>query len=74
MDKVYRMYKESFLNPARLMEDLQNEDSIDALGMGIIRKEVDLTNEEKQFLLAVERGDIPSTRQMLANVSHYLIY
>jgi hypothetical protein len=70
MDKVYKMYKESLLNPARLMEDLPGaEDTIDALGMGIIRKEVDLTNEEKQFLLAVERGDIPSTRLMLAQVS-----
>ena len=68
MDKVYRVYKESLLNPARLMDELGVEDSIDALGMGIIRKEVDLTNEEKQFLLAVERGDIPSTRQILSQV------
>ena len=68
MDKVYRVYKESLLNPARLTEELGTEDSIDALGMGIIRKEVDLTNEEKQFLLAVERGDIPSTRQILSQI------
>ena len=36
--------------------------------MGIIRKDADLTNEEKQYLLTVERGDIPSTRQMLDQV------
>ncbi|KAK3099549.1 hypothetical protein FSP39_006161 [Pinctada imbricata] len=34
--------------------------------MGVIRKEVDLTNDEKQYLLAVERGDVPSTRQYLS--------
>ncbi|ESP02070.1 hypothetical protein LOTGIDRAFT_111513 [Lottia gigantea] len=32
---------------------------------GIIRKEVDLTNKEKQYLLAVERGDVPTTRQIV---------
>ena len=30
-------------------------------GMGIIRKDADLSNEEKQYLLTVERGDMPSS-------------
>ncbi|KAL8569256.1 hypothetical protein ACOMHN_029877 [Nucella lapillus] len=76
MDKVYKVYKESLLNPTRLLDDLNSsglppppdDNSLDALGMGIVRKEVDLTNEEKQYLLAVERGDIPSTRQILAGL------
>ncbi|XP_076467628.1 short transient receptor potential channel 4-like [Babylonia areolata] len=65
MDKVYRNYKESLLNPTRINDDLGGAD---ALGMGIIRKDADLSNEEKQYLLAVERGDIPSTRQMLGQL------
>ncbi|XP_025084879.1 LOW QUALITY PROTEIN: transient receptor potential-gamma protein-like [Pomacea canaliculata] len=65
MDKVYRVYKESLLNPQRLMDDLGVDENLDSLGMGIIRKELDLTNDEKQYLLAVERGDVPSTRQFL---------
>ncbi|XP_076446339.1 short transient receptor potential channel 4-like [Babylonia areolata] len=80
MDQVYKVYKESLLNPSRLPDDLPNntsntgggglnpDDPLDALGMGIIRKEAELTHEEKQYLLAVERGDIPSTRQMLAQL------
>ncbi|KAL8587649.1 hypothetical protein ACOMHN_045338 [Nucella lapillus] len=77
MDKVYRNYKESLLNPTRLIDDLggtdgnsnNGSDTLEALGMGIIRKDADLTNEEKQYLLAVERGDIPSTRQILAQLT-----
>lgn len=62
---MYRVYKESLLNPQRLMDDLGVDENLDSLGMGIIRKELDLTNDEKQYLLAVERGDVPSTRQFL---------
>ncbi|XP_055958673.1 transient receptor potential-gamma protein isoform X2 [Patella vulgata] len=70
MDKVYLKYKEAMMNPTRLMDELGIEsDGVDSLGMGIIRKEVDLTNEEKQYLLAVERGDVPSTRQILLQSS-----
>lgn len=65
MDKVYRMYRDSLMNPQRLMDELGMDQEGDSLGMGVIRKEMDLTNEEKQYLLAVERGDIPSTRQYL---------
>ena len=35
------------------------------LGSGVVRKEMDLTPQERQFLLAVERGDIPSVQRML---------
>lgn len=65
---MYRVYKESLLNPQRLMDDLGVDENLDSLGMGIIRKELDLTNDEKQYLLAVERGDVPSTRQFLGMV------
>ncbi|XP_064607916.1 transient receptor potential-gamma protein-like [Liolophura sinensis] len=65
MDKVYRLYRDSLMNPQRLMDELGMDQEGDSLGMGVIRKELDLTNEEKQYLLAVERGDIPSTRQYL---------
>ena len=69
MDRVYYQYRDSLMNAARIMDEtgLELEDS---LGMGVIRKEVDLTNEEKQYLLAVERGDIPSTRQYLSMIGH----
>ena len=41
------------------------------LGMGVIRKETDLNNDEKQFLLAVERGDIPSAKHLLEESQIY---
>ncbi|XP_059157751.1 short transient receptor potential channel 4-like isoform X3 [Physella acuta] len=66
MDKVYLAYRESLLNAApRMMEELGMDTGEDFLGMGVFRKDVDLTNEEKQYLLSVERGDVPSTRQYL---------
>nr|WEY24736.1 transient receptor potential cation channel subfamily C member 5 [Aplysia californica] len=66
MDKVYLAYRESLLNAApRMMEELGMDGGEDFLGMGVFRKEVDLSNEEKQYLLSVERGDVPSTRQYL---------
>ncbi|ESN98767.1 hypothetical protein HELRODRAFT_66730 [Helobdella robusta] len=36
-----------------------------SLGVGVVRKEVDLTPLEKQFLYAVERGDIPTVQKLL---------
>ena len=33
--------------------------------MGVVRKEAELNNDEKHFLLAVERGDIPTARHQL---------
>nr|KAI8756966.1 short transient receptor potential channel 4 [Biomphalaria glabrata] len=50
-----------------MMEELGMDAGEDFLGMGVFRKDVDLTNEEKQYLLSVERGDVPSTRQYLNN-------
>ena len=50
------------MNPQKLMDELGidlNQEGADSLGMGVVRKETDLNNDEKQFLLAVERGDIP---------------
>ena len=41
------------------------------LGVGIVRKETDLNNDEKQFLLAVERGDIPTARHFLEESQIY---
>lgn len=70
MDKVYYQYRDSLINPIRMMDDTGIDLAGDSLGMGVIRKEVDLTNEEKQYLLAVERGDIPSTRQYLSLIGH----
>ena len=70
MDKVYYQYRDSLMNAARIMDETGIELEGDSLGMGVIRKEVDLTNEEKQYLLAVERGDIPSTRQYLSLIGH----
>ncbi|XP_067663768.1 short transient receptor potential channel 4-like isoform X2 [Haliotis asinina] len=69
MDKVYLKYKESLMNSQRLMDELGIDHEGDSLGMGIIRKEMDLNNDEKQYLLAVERGDVPSTRNFLNNLS-----
>ncbi|XP_033743329.1 LOW QUALITY PROTEIN: transient receptor potential-gamma protein-like [Pecten maximus] len=66
MDKVYRRYRETLMNSSRLVDEGGTDMDGDCLGMGVIRKEVDLTNDEKQYLLAVERGDIPSTRQYLS--------
>ena len=73
MDKVRENYSESILNVVKLTEEVcsifHGNDSIDSRSNGIARIEVDLTTHEKQFLLAVERGDIPSTRQMLEQVT-----
>jgi ankyrin repeat protein len=74
MDKVYRKYKEQEqgTNPQRLMEELGLDSAEgDTLGMGVIRKEVDLTNEEKQYLLAVERGDMAKVRNYLDEAQIY---
>jgi hypothetical protein len=65
MDKVYYEYRKTLMNTSKANDDLGIDMEEDSLGMGVIRKEVDLTNDEKQYLLAVERGDIPSTRQYL---------
>ena len=40
-------------------------------GMGVVRKETDLNNDEKHFLLAVERGDIPTARHFLEESQIY---
>ncbi|XP_052795116.1 transient receptor potential-gamma protein-like isoform X1 [Mya arenaria] len=70
MDQVYYLYRESLLNVTRTMDETNLGNEGDSFGMGVIRKEIDLTNEEKQYLLAVERGDIPSTRQYLSLIGH----
>lgn len=74
MDKVYQQYKDSIkkqTDPHTLMEELGLEGESDTLGMGVIRKEVDLTTEEKQYLLAVERGDLARTKQFLEEAQIY---
>lgn len=65
MDKVYYQYREKLMNQGRFI-DPETELEGDSFGMGVVRKEMDLTNDEKQYLLAVERGDVPSTRQYLS--------
>ena len=74
MDKVYKRYLEASKNPQKLMDEL-GIDSHDAEGLqtadGFIRKETDLNNDEKQFLLAVERGDIPKARHFLEESQIY---
>ncbi len=37
----------------------------------MVRKETDLNNDEKHFLLAVERGDIPTARHFLEESQIY---
>ncbi|XP_041357124.1 short transient receptor potential channel 4-like [Gigantopelta aegis] len=69
MDKVYMQYKQSLSNANKMMDELGVDADGDSFGMGIIRKEQDLSNEEKQYLLAVERGDVPSTRNVLNNLA-----
>ena len=67
MDKVYKKYKEMKMNPQKFMDELGidlNSDG-DNLGMSVVRKETDLSNEEKQYLLAIERGDISTARHFL---------
>ena len=72
MDKVYKRYKDSKMNPQKLMDELGLEGSDgDTLGMGVIRKEMDLNNDEKQYLLAVERGDMASVRKCLEESQIY---
>lgn len=66
MDKVYYEYRKTLMNASKPNDDLGIDMDEDSLGMGVIRKEVDLTNDEKQYLLAVERGDLPSTKQYLS--------
>ena len=39
-----------------------------SVGLGVVRKEADLTMKEKKFLTFVERGDVPSVQKMLSNI------
>lgn len=72
MDKVYKKYKEAKMNPQKLMDELGIDITEgDNLGMGVIRKETDLNNDEKQYLLSVERGDIPTARHYLEESQIY---
>ncbi|XP_064637834.1 transient receptor potential-gamma protein-like isoform X2 [Lineus longissimus] len=64
--------QEQGTNPQRLMEELGLDNTEgDTLGMGVIRKEADLSNEEKQYLLAVERGDMAKARNFLDEAQIY---
>ena len=72
MDKVYKKYKEAKMNPQKLMDELGIDITEgDNLGMGVVRKETDLNNDEKHFLLAVERGDIPTAKHFLEESQIY---
>ena len=74
MDKVYKKYKQARMNPQKFMDELGldlTEGGKDQLGMGIVRKETDLNNDEKQFLLAIERGDVPKSRHFLEEAQIY---
>lgn len=72
MDKVYKKYKEAKMNPQKFMDELGiDPNESDNLGMGVVRKETDLNDDEKQFLLAVERGDIPTARHFLEESQIY---
>ena len=46
--------------------DMVDLPAVDSVGRGVVRKHIDLTVEERQYLLAVERGDIPTVQQWLA--------
>ena len=75
MDKVYKKYVEVSRLPQQLREELGLDglEAPDSLRSGdaFIRKENDLSNDEKQFLLAVERGDIPKARHCLDESQTY---
>ncbi|CAH1777718.1 unnamed protein product [Owenia fusiformis] len=72
MDKVYRKYKQAQLNPQVLMDELGIDVSDgETLGMGVVRKEIDLNNEEKQYLLAIERGDMATVKNYLDEAQIY---
>ena len=66
------------MNPQKFMDELgidvndgTGAGMVDSLGMGVVRKETDLNNDEKQYLLAVERGDIPTARHFLEESQIY---
>ena len=60
------------MNPQKFMDELGIDIAEgDNLGMGVVRKETDLNNDEKQFLLAMERGDIPTARHFLEEAQIY---
>ena len=60
------------MNPQKLMDELGIDITEgDNLGMGVVRKETDLNNDEKHFLLAVERGDIPTAKHFLEESQIY---
>lgn len=40
----------------------------DRLGGGLVRQEMELTSDERQYLMSVERGDTPSVLQLLQEV------
>nr|AGJ70290.1 transient receptor potential channel C [Terebratalia transversa] len=70
MDKIYRKYREQMeKNPQIFTDDfgieIPIEPQADTLGMGVIRKENDLSNDEKHFLSAIERGDMASVKTFL---------
>ena len=46
---------------------------VDSVGRGVVRKRVDLTADERQYLLAVERGDCPSVQQCLVRAKVRLL-
>ncbi|XP_013421841.2 transient receptor potential-gamma protein isoform X1 [Lingula anatina] len=71
MDKVYRKYREQVL-AGKIQDEIGIEAfQTDHFGSGVVRKENDLNNEEKQYLLAVERGDMANVRRYLEDAPVY---
>lgn len=73
MDEVHKKYMAiKKMNPEKLIQEFgydisKVEGEGDNLGMGVVRKAAELNADEKKFLLAVERGDIPTVRVLLGD-------
>ncbi|GFS03942.1 hypothetical protein ElyMa_001162100 [Elysia marginata] len=73
MDKVYLAYRESLLKAApRMMEELGIDTGEDFLGMGVFRKDVDLSNEEKQYLLSVTFNSVVNEEETVQHRAEFL--
>jgi hypothetical protein len=59
-------------------QSLHHSGASDGHGMGVIRKDVELTPDERKYLMAAERGDVPTVQQCLRQAkvssSHEDIY
>ena len=68
MEKIYKKYLNAFVNDAKV--DRSNEEFIiGSIQQAYFKKDKELTQEEKKYLLAVERGDIGTVKRYLENAN-----